>query len=38
MPFLWGFVALLGLWIISGLFVGIWNPLKYVEGADGRPT
>lgn len=34
----WGFVALIVLWMIGGFFAKAWNPLRLAEGADGRPS
>ena len=33
---IWGFVALLVLWALAGVFGGAWNPLTLAEGADRR--
>lgn len=38
MPFVAGIGAVVLLWVIAGIVTGSWSPLKYVEGADGRPS
>jgi len=38
MPYLVGLGAVVGLWIAAGVATGTWSILKYVEGADGRPS
>jgi hypothetical protein len=37
LPYVVSIVVAIGLWLIGGMASG-WNPLKLVEGADGRPS
>lgn len=37
-PFAAGAIAVAGLWILGVVGAGAWNPLVFIEGADGRPS
>jgi len=37
-PYAWGLLAIGSVYVIGGVLGGAWNPLKLVEGADGRPS
>lgn len=37
-PFLIGLAFLFVLWLLYAAITGNWNPLKIIEGADGRPS
>jgi hypothetical protein len=37
-PYTWGVAVIAMLYLIGGLYGGAWNPMKLVEGSDGRPS
>lgn len=37
-PYLAGVASVGGVWILGGFGAGAWNPLAFVNGADGRPS
>lgn len=33
-----GIAALLAIWLIVGTIAGVWNPVRFIQGADVRPS